>query len=751
MLAYALDTRPRGSLTALLTSSAMRATLPFRLARSNERLARTAPTPAPVAAQRPAAGQRIGLRAAWRLLPARVKWAAAGIVMMTPAVAAASIAHIRAASVETRVMGAITRTYGVTLTDGQGGFAGVRRRPGGDSGRVVAPLSGPPPAPFFTMLRWNENRHATFYGVDIGSTGWAGLCEGARSVGAFGLVNKVRRCTGGSTLLSSIVESARGSGNQKRDYGVKGRELADTMAFSVRQDLDDPHTQALIADAAPYVTGVGGSVWGLELSSRVLWGVSPAQLTPARQALLVTAFRRPIRITCLGGKIADEIRGEWNDRVDLARHILLNALPPSAARDAAIVELTAMPAIVAPWTNDPLLTTLTPDKACDAAGNPVARPNLVASSIALRVDEELARATPAQPVTTVRVSTDLRRNREFVQAATDQLELLQRAQGAKLRVQLLDAADGAFLVTDANGHIRWLYSGSGLPNLSTERRTASLGKLIILTAAALDGRRPDVPLCNHVDTRTRAHNADGSAGFAICNGAALVPMDTALARSMILPWLDLARSLRPASLHAVLVAVGAKVPVGFDEATAVGLGMIEISPERLVAMIQALERGAQGLKAKAEIPTIIADARGPDNRSIVLPGRQGVDLSFVFAVPGARDLIAGTARASLTHRNGTLAGAITATDPVTMYELGKTGSDVADEQGNLRSKQVLGAFEQGAYYGGIWARKGILGRDVDMTPMWRWLRDQAHGAPRAAPSPTAPSPTVRKSYTAKRG
>lgn len=651
MLAFALEP-PTGRLgRARLAAFLRRQTLSHRLARSMTDTL-SSPTSETLGPNRPRLGSPGLLTASLAKIPLPTSGrllATSAIALLAPPLAIAATAHLRAASVNQRVDAALIRVQGVAIVDRAGAFGGVRRHPEGDEERTVIPLRRAPLKAYFTMLRWAEDRHEEFaiYGMNVPATGWAILCKGASQIGARDLLDRVRRCTGASGLISAIVGAARGTGNPTQDVGIKFREIIDSWSVAVNHDLDDPHTQALVADAAPYATGIGGDVWGLELGARVIWSKEPSNLTIAQQAIAVTAFRRPIFLSC-NVQAADNPLLPWDKRIDLAKHIVTSALPESPDRDAAVSELDTTAHIARPHMSDPMLAGLPFSKACQAAGNPVARANILASTVALRVDEELERGRGNHSVTEVRLSIDLQSNRDFVVETREELQRIDSSQRSRLARPLIgtsdDVADGAFAVVDDSDHFRHLYSGSGNRTLSTPQRSASLAKLIIAAAAALDGWSATDWLCNRMDDRSGAANSDGSRGHRTCIGPALVSPREAMARSQILPWLDLARKVNRASLASAIEAFGARVPTDVDPATAVGLGLV-----------------------------------APDH----------------------------TVRAT---------------------ELGKTGSDVMDEEGNLRSKQVVGAFPEGSFYGGIWAPRGSLGRDVNMTPVWRWLRARTHGS-----------------------
>lgn len=148
---------------------------------------------------------------------------------------------------------------------------------------------------------------------------------------------------------------------------------------------------------------------------------------------------------------------------------------------------------------------------------------------------------------------------------------------------------------------------------------------------------------------------------------------------------------------AIVAAFGSTIPASVDPAYHNALGLVEISPERWAANIQALERGVAGGvdAAKARIPSVIEAARDPAGKPVTTKRRHIADLSACLITSHAGDFIGAGVTAGLSQRGDTLAGVVTSTVSVSAFEVSKTGSDVLDEDGNLHSKNRLAAPGRG--------------------------------------------------------
>lgn len=645
-------------------------------------------------------------------------------------------AYYRAPAVDNLLKTHFARTQAVAFYDVNGEFLGLHYQPltpdkERDGRRELRmALSKPLPASFFRLLRWQENRHSDFdiFGIDVPATAWGAFCHG---LGKPEWLNKVRVCTGGSGLISALAAAARGRNGNAASWKIKLLEIADSAALSRRHHLDDPLSQAMIVNSATYVSGTGGNFAGPEVASRILWGEPFGEQTTslAKQALLVSFFPSPYVISCRQYS-APELKTaalEWNQRIRRAKAAIRGAYPEGGTKVVeALAELDRMPVILRPYMSDSRLAGLSEADRCDAAKNPIERLDRVASAHSIAARDELAALQKSGKLeaapSSVELAMDLGQNSANVAIFKAKIAALQESQAGLLSIPLPGPAshvsDGLLVEIDSEGYIRTMYSGSGRLNLTMPRRSASLGKLIVATAAS--NRSPMEPLCNVRDP-SGIRNSDSFAGYPKCDSRAKVSPTIAMQRSMTLPWVFLARSLPPSALDDAIKAFGGRVPEGQAAATAAPLGTVEgISPARWLANALALQRCVGGLPAIADVPTTIRRVKVEGTWKVLPRTDPPTDLRPFCRDEDARKFLAAVIGAALLP-GGTIG--VSGPSPVVgINELGKTGTDTQDD-GLITAKYVLGSDAMGGYYGGIWAAKGPLGRNLDFKPLWSALRD----------------------------
>ncbi len=169
-------------------------------------------------------------------------------------------AYLRADEVASQTQAARAKAEAIVIYDSKLNFGGIRRQPGtAVNSRVVESVTEDVPDGFYRMLRWNEDRSFSYFGMNLGALAWAGVCEANRRTFALPLEG-VRQCTGGSGLMTYVHSGIiRGQGTTSaRNLREKMSEISNTWSASVAFDADAPETKRMIADAATYVVGVGG-------------------------------------------------------------------------------------------------------------------------------------------------------------------------------------------------------------------------------------------------------------------------------------------------------------------------------------------------------------------------------------------------------------------------------------------------------------------------------------------------------------
>lgn len=640
------------------------------------------------------------------------------------------IAYGKASTVAEQIGKARAESEAIVILDSTGAYGGIRSQPHLAEGhRVVESLSGDVPADFYKMVKWNEDRSTTYFGMNLGALAWAAVCETDRRwIGVD--VSSVRPCTGGSGLLTYIHSGIiRGKvANGEKSLSAKASEIITTWSVSTIFDPDAPETMRLIADSATYVTGVGGSIWGVSGAKRALFGPQDT-ISLAQQAILATAFARPIKLSC--SPSADIAPASWKNRVRLAKAMVVNNFgKENPRRIAALSELDQMAPIVRPNVSDPLLAALSPDKKCRASGNPYERATILNSSAAMEAERELTDMGLDKPVTGIVLGESFAEHVEFAETIRASLNQSQSRQSSKLAMRLVSEdgnnADTLLFTTRPDGLITNLYNSSTRDSLNIPRRPASLGKLIILVAAASEGRDPDDLLCNRRDQISHVRNSDGSEGYDCKkngmyekNDEGAVTLEYAMANSQSLALLNLARSLKVGSLQRALDAFGGIAPKGVPLPNALALGQFEISPKNMLSGIAAMQRATVG-EPVAPLPHVIAKIQ-IDGKWKAAPTLRGVDLRDLLKTESARRYVVRGASAPMKP-GGTLAGAVSFANPLEPGSIGKTGSDTI-ENGNLTAKFGAGASPAGAFFGGIWAPTGVLGRDLTFIDVWEKVRD----------------------------
>ncbi len=412
-----------------------------------------------------------------------------------------------------------------------------------------------------------------------------------------------RVVSGGSTITMQL---ARLEHPAPRSLAVKLREMARALWLEARLSKDQILCQYL--NRAPF----GGPLVGLAAACRELLGKQPARLSPAEAALIMALPQDPSRL----------LRPASRPRLRARRNRILRAMAAAGAIDQA----TLAQALEAPLDLKP------------PPPPPLPAPHFV---------RELARRLPPAAPRVVRTFLDpgLQARIGALVAAT-----CQERRGRGLRqaaVLVLRNRDRAVLAWV--GSADWRDPDGGQVDGVLASRSPGSALKPFLYALALEGGHnlaeviPDQPLTLAVAGGAyRPVDYDGRE-----RGA--VRLRVALASSLNLPALRLAREMTPAAFLARLHRLGLRLP---RSAQHYGLGLVlgdgEVSLLNLTAAYAALAAGGrysppllwQGQARPAPQPVfspaaarLVADALADDRARALGFGRHGVlELPFPAAV-----------------------------------------------------------------------------------------------------------------------
>lgn len=241
-------------------------------------------------------------------------------------------------------------------------------------------------------------------------------------------------------------------------------------------------------------------------------------------------------------------------------------------------------------------------------------------------------------------------------------------------------------------------------NRNSTNPVGSLNKPWIALLAEQAGMKK---LCNR--SFEKIINANGDSGVANCNsGKGLVPLGTALAQSMNLPFLAASRKIGWGNLSLSYKALGYRLPESRADYPGLVLGYaVTASPQILIRNWAALDRGTRGSSASAYLPSMLAQFQRSQPINL---GRAGFG-----NLTAARGLLA----KPLTHPRGTLRrlAAIIKRRGCTPG-IGKSGTTQASGTRLARDRLALVSFACSGRHYVAFARFGM----VDDIPMPRKAR-----------------------------
>lgn len=585
-----------------------------------------------------------------------------------------------------------------------------RSTPGGWE-RHLAVMPARPPSVWLEVLTAIEDRNSGrwwhLYGID--------LLAFAAALRSYLLEGRVR---GGSTLVMQLVRSMRHlrpgveSGGMFGALRRKWTEVLDGAAiWSVTGGLESITLQRLLASHLPLVIGlrgspIGGSLYGVEIAGRVLFGKAAAELSMAEQAILAAAVRRPVVLARPEDPKGRALRdGRWAYLRQRAAFGLRRAFGDRPEVRAALRELANMPP---PEPDRDRLRAFAGDGAWSFAQEVNPRHRAVrllgagAGSVLAEVEERLGRAALDRLVSIeLAFDVDLQaRLRERVEAGVSRAFAAVGAEPRGARYLLLVTDGGgrvlALVTNDSNPTALGLVRGETGRYAPWQVHLASLAK--IAGALALAGRdRPGSLYCDRRIDNPPLRDPDGSRGHADCrDGRAWLTAREVFARSWSLALLWRLAGLERKEVRAALAAAR-MVPVeGTGPEAAASYGLATARPVDLIALLNAIGAGIEGEPAAAPparlaLAASLATPQG-DVADTVLEAGAPLALDTYFARPGARRFLASVLHAPL-ERRGT-AAALGRHPLAAPPAIAKTGTDVSGER--LLAKWLIGRFGRGS-------------------------------------------------------
>jgi hypothetical protein len=655
------------------------------------------------------------------------------LIVASPWLVVAALAYAGKSSIAEKYDSLRSNATGIELVDAQGVSIGLRPQKGRAEADMIVLPSSTVPDTYFRIFRALEDPDRrsplrNWFGVDFQSVAVAAACKLQEWTSGTDV-----DCRGASTLEMQAARGWRG------DFGGKSGEsirtqlsyMRDAASLSLLYERDSQAYRKFIVDALTYGTApYGREVHGLRLASLTTFGVEPENLTMAQSGIIAAMPLRRIIWSCEPGFRPNRDQRLAMEQIKIRAKAGINrAFPGTPAAARALAEIDQMTLPLRPAPLPPALTRgLSERDACLASGNPLFRARVLAGSELAHLSSELATLRLEAGATPSRISltTTLAEQRPYQETLIAGLREVHVGQAQNRFVSLAPGRIEADIlgVRVRRGRITGLYSSAERPILDEKVRTGSIGKLVILVAAAHQGRDPDAPLCQLVDRRTGLIEVNGFRGYASCSAAAMIPIARAFGESLNLPILHLGRSLDQRGLRSVAQAAGMTLPPNGDLSYALVTGMSEASPRTMLAFEAALSNFASNRPAYAEVPYLVENLQLAGRT--LRPVRQHLDLHPFLQTGQARVLIQIAGGAALREPRGTLRGLGSAV-PVAPLELAKSGT-IAGARPALATirKLAVGASGEATWLAMISARRGAVGnRKFGMIPFATRVRSAA--------------------------
>jgi hypothetical protein len=519
---------------------------------------------------------------------------------------------------------------------------------------------------------------------------------------------------GASTLLMQVVRTLNGKSPSpdERLGAVALRKAAElvgaTTLARMLQDRDPMLLARYIGMHLPLIIGVKGSgfgdeINGIELASRILFGRPAGDLQPEEQAILAAAVKTPVVLAPPDDDKGQKLALERWERIKFrAKYCLDHGFEKESANIAAARRRLLDLRLPAPSV-DPVMKTQLPDdrrNAWQITVNPVRRALYFA-----RQDLQLAKGELDQALgpdwrgrlVAIRLTTSASDSRMFVAEITAGLRQLQ-ATVPGLSLDLTGAssemsAQIVIALADDKGRLRRLYTSA--EGLFFTRKT-EIGSTAKMVAAVVLSRRtnPGTRFCRApIPGMAVAKPKDKEA----CHERSRwLSARDAFARSVspAVNW-ALRHYSNPKEIERAANAFGLPPFGDVPPATALSLGIIELTPAEMLRMSGAIGNVLTGGRRDVPFPSIISEASllGADGVIRSQPVTVGEPLrgdALTATMPSHARAFLHSVLAATSHPGGTLASL----EPLRMALGGelyaKTGT--VSVRGDTQALQIAGVF-----------------------------------------------------------
>lgn len=447
---------------------------------------------------------------------------------------------------------------------------------------------------------------------------------------------------GGSTVTMQLARSLRGiAPSFDEHWQEKARRKLDEIldATVLCRKLGGSNSLELrrwVARHLPYIHGtksseLGGSIYGIEASSRVLFDKAPEELDLEEMAILAAASRRQV-LFAPPNRPEEQQRAQkrWELIQKRARRVLDLAFgteEPDVVEAKARLDRMSLPdpmRMIAPDLADVLPKD--PAKRIATLANPERRVKQFAGDDITQALGELYDLNPTERHGLIgfELTVNAADNAEFKRKV--KMELKKIEDSTQLRLTLLPNTDGSDLadftasLVNGDGHVVRHYSAredgvwSGANTKRDEagryrpdREDRDIGSLTKMLAALLIAARFDVTdtACNRWLDGLR--NPNGHKGFVNCGSKrARVGVAEAFAKSLNLAIAWALEKVPREEIKALTMAAGLRLTDdGTEPRVKLAFGMVAGGPRAQIRMAAALNRGARNLPAQAVLPTLI--------------------------------------------------------------------------------------------------------------------------------------------------
>jgi hypothetical protein len=670
----------------------------------------------------------------FRLGRAAGLFAFATIAVTAPFVVVAIAAHANLATVSAKYAALRRSAEALEWQDANGQIVAMKPRSAlQESGMLTLP-SEHIPDDFYEMYRTKENRRSAlpwrnWYGLDMQSIAVSIVCKTSKWISG-----KPENCRGASTLEMQAARAWQGGygGKSNGSLSVQASYAVDAMSLSLVHTPDSQEYRKLVLDGLTFGTAPGGQeLYGPRLASLITFGLEPKDLTRAQKAVIAAMALYRIPWSCDDNFIPQGAQLTEQNQIKNRAIEMVQQTFPNATDTAQVVNEIRhirLPTRPAPLPAE-LTVGMTNRAACMAASNPGTRPYLPTNMAMAGARAELM-ATDIGPAKRIALTLDGSRQAEFANMVGAIVDRIAEAPAAR-RFWAKSAGNSGpdvLAVTVSNGRITQLFTSTQRNILDERRSVGSIGKLVILAAAASQGYSTEDMLCRKRDRQTGLTEVGGFAGYENCGGAADVSFEGAFARSENLALLDLARNLDQTRLRNLAISAGFELPEDSELPYALVTGMVRSTPRNLLAFEQALANAAAGKAPRAVLPYLV-DKVEKDNGWLALK-RQHMDLSEFLSAGQGTELLREAGGAAIRNPRGTLA-AIASDLPPAVGELAKSGTVAGSRPAlNTRIKQAIGAVPNGiSWLVALGSETGFVGdRNFSMIALPKKVRENAIGS-----------------------